>query len=76
VPKLRHRGILLRGASGQMSGVWPNHGTIKSHGQLDGKFRASVSDRSLKYLLFLSTADFMGMSRKALFRRDPQPQAK
>jgi hypothetical protein len=57
-------------AFGQISG------TIKSQGQLDGKFRANVADTSLKYLLILSAAHFMGMSWQALFGRDPQPQAK
>jgi hypothetical protein len=51
-------------------------GTIKSQGQLDGKFRANVAVTSLKYLLFLSAAHFMAVSWQASFGRDPQPQAK
>jgi hypothetical protein len=68
VPKLRHRGILLAGVSQII-------GTIKSQGQIDGKFRANVADTSLKCLLFFSTAQFMG-GHICSFWCDPEPQAK
>jgi hypothetical protein len=48
-------------------------GTIKSQGQLDGKFRANVADRLLKYLLF-SRRRFPGDVTIRSFWRDPQPQ--